>query len=122
MSEAIIIQIIETLGLIISPLMAILIGYICLRKLYKLKERFDSEAEVLNEIVFYRHVLCQYTTYCKGIGGGKEMKQEFWRRAREELDMNTPRRTEPRRIKDRLKQLGADSKAVEALIDSVSST
>jgi hypothetical protein len=118
MAPEVLTQIIETGGLIVAPLLTVLLTYFLLRNLLRIRQRFDHEADLLREALFYRVVIEKYAAFSKKHSPDRsEHRMEFWEQAKRELDMPTPERTQPARIKKRLLDLDESSDQISFIID-----
>lgn len=117
MDKQIIIQLIQTLGLILSPLLAIVLSAFYWQRVHKIRTQLGREAKLLKEAAFYRFVIDKYIAQSKdedekGLGN----KNSFWAEAKLDLGMSAPYLTEPNRLIERLRDLKElDEKLEEAL-------
>lgn len=115
------VQIIETTGVVLSPLLALVVTFLLIRRIYRFREQFDHEKDLLKEALFYRHVIQQYEEDCCDLrDDGRTMRQQFWDKAKADLSMDSPRRTTPAIIKSRLSELDSLTENVEKVIDNIS--
>jgi hypothetical protein len=108
MDNKIVVQLIATGGIILTPLLSLAGGYLIYRKVYAVRKRFANEASLYKEALFYREVIEKYTAYCKEFTPERTGKrQEFWDLVKTELEMDAPSLTEPAKIEKRLNELNA---------------
>lgn len=113
-------QLIETGGLILAPLLTVLATYCALKRLVRLRERFDCEAQLLEHALFYRAVIGKYAAFCGSHESiQKQFKNDFWAQAKNELGVISLDRTEPAEIKRRLQELNLMSEKVQTVIDKI---
>jgi len=122
MDKQILVQIIQTTGVIISPLLAIcLTGFLYLR-IYNIRKQVSQEAALLKESLFYRYVIGKYVEQSKTEGEDERSnKNNFWAEARIELGIPTPSLTEPNRIIERLRKLDSLDEKLEAALKKIKS-
>ena len=120
MNSAIIVQLIETFGIIVAPVLGLLVAYFLLRQLIRIRERYTHEHELLQDVIFYRAVIDKYEQFCKSQPGiNLSKKNEFWREVREESALQAPTRTTPSKIEARLKELDMLTKELESVLDKL---
>jgi hypothetical protein len=120
MDKQVLVQIIQTTGVILSPLLAIcLTGFLYLR-IHNIRKQVSQEGALLKEALFYRYIIGKYAEQSKTEGEDERSnKNKFWAEARIELGMPTPSLTEPNRITERLRNLELLDEKLQAALNNL---
>lgn len=107
MDKEITIQIIQTAGIIITPLLSIGLSALVYARIDKTRKKLKELSQIYTEALFYRYVIDKYAeTRREESDDGKTLKNTFWRQAKDELGMDSPQLTEPAKIRKMLNSLG----------------
>lgn len=97
-------QIIETFGLIVSPLLAIGMTYYFARKILKCKDNTDKEIRLLKDALYYRSLIEKYKNKIEGYDN-KNYYNTFRNEVDSELGYASSPDSTPSQIEKRLDNL-----------------